>query len=333
MAMAAAGMRDGKRALHPVVLGLFAAALVGLALGACGGEGDRRSDGQVLRVGVAPVSDAAALFLGRDKGFFEDVNLEVEPRLMQSSSTIVAAVVSGEAEFGFSETTSIISARSKGLPLRIVTPAALGGSDEAEGGSSHLIVKRDGPITTLEDLKGRTVSVNTLGTVGHLTVNAALEKHGVDPSKVEFIEVPITAALAALESGRVDAITVPEPFATLALDAGHRSLLRPVIDAAPDFIVAAYFTADEYTARHEDVVDRFVRAVTRSLRYAARHPEQVREVISTYTEIPPEVARRMTLPDFSRPKDYSTLQMNIDLAVKYGFIDRKPKLSELLYES
>jgi NitT/TauT family transport system substrate-binding protein len=72
--------------------------------------------------------------------------------------------------------------------------------------------------------------------------------------------------------------------------------------------------------------------MTRSVDYAARHRDEVRKVVPTFTEIPPEVARKMGFPDFSRPKDYSTLQLNIDLAEKYGSIQRKPTLSELLYE-
>ncbi len=324
-------MRDKRRLIVRRLLVGSACGLLCLALPACGGNGDRDASGrETVRVGVAPVADAAPLYLGRDRGFFADENLEIELRQVQTAQAIAASVVSGEAHFGFGETTSLITARSRGLPLRIVSYGTLGGSNDARA-PIHLLVGRDSTIKTPADLEGKTVGLASLRVVGHLTVNAALDERGVDYSKVNFIEIPLPGSVGALESGRVDAIAVPQPFATLALAAGHRSLLRPVVETAPDFIVGAYFTTDQYIGRERAVVDRFIRAVTRSLDYAAAHPAEVRKVVLSYTQIPPQVIGRITLPDFSPPKDYSTLELHIDLAAKYGFIQKKPTLSELLY--
>ena len=119
---------------------------------------------------------------------------------------------------------------------------------------------------------------------------------------------------------------------TLGLQAGHRSISRPILETAPNYINAAYFTTEKYIAEHADVVARFVRAVNRSFDYAAGHPEEVRDVLPTYTEIPPTVAQVMTLPDFSPYTDTSTLDLTVDLAKKYGYIEAEPDVSELLYE-
>lgn len=303
------------------------------AIGAgCGGEDEAAQPDAAnvnIKVGVLPITDVAPLYLGRQKGFFADERLEVEPRLTPGGS-LIPAVVSGELEFGWLNTTSLIAARSKGLPLRILDRGTRGGSTP-EQSSADILVRSDGPIRSPSDLEGRTIGVAALQSVSTLTASAALEKQGVEISKVDYVEVPFPQAVAALESGRVDAAYVAEPFATLGLRAGHRSISRPILETAPDFIVATYFTTERLLAEQRDIVDRFARAVNRSFDYADAHPEEVREVLLTYTEIPPEVAQAMRLPDFSRYTDTSTIALTVKLAKKYGYIDREPDITELVY--
>jgi NitT/TauT family transport system substrate-binding protein len=135
-----------------------------------------------------------------------------------------------------------------------------------------------------------------------------------------------------LESGRVDAAFVAEPFATAGLAAGHRSLSRPLVETAPDYITAGFFARDDYIADNKDVVDRFARAVHKSFDYAAANPQSIRDVIPKFTEIPPKVAQRISLPDFSPYTDTSTIELTADLAKKYGYVKEKPDLSELVYQ-
>jgi NitT/TauT family transport system substrate-binding protein len=331
-------LQDGYRgdARTPAIRSALAALAVagaGLALGACGDEGDVGRPGRpvTVNVGVVPIADLAPLYLGRDRGFFADEKLEVRPRVAQSGAVIVPSVVSGDFQFGWSNTTSLIIARSRGLPLRIVSRGARGGSSRSEA-SAEILVTKDGRIKRPTDLEGGTIGVPALQSIATLTANAALERRGVDISKVEYIEIPFPQAVSALESGRVDAVFVAEPFVTLGLEAGHRSISRPILETAPNYINAAYFTTEKYIADHPDVVARFVRAVNRSFDYAAGHPDEVRDVLPTYTEIPPTVAQVMTLPDFSRYTDTSTLDLTVDLAKKYGYIESEPDVSELLYE-
>lgn len=311
---------------------LVAAATMGSALGAC--DDDQRTGAPAtlvtLNVGVLPIADVAPLYLGREKGFFTDENLAVEPRVA-GSGAMVPSVLSGDFQFGWVNTTSLITARSKGLPLRMLRHAVLGGATPEES-SADILVRSDGPVRSPKDLEGRTISVAGLQSISTLTANAALEKQGVDVSKVKYIEVPFPQAVAALEASRVDAAYVAEPFATLGLRAGHRSISRPIHETAPNYIVAAYVTTEAYIAEHMDVVDRFDRAVNRSFDYARAHPDEIRRVLLTYSGIAPEVAMQIRLPDYSRITDASTLDLTAELAKKYGYIEKAPDISGLLYE-
>ena len=320
------------------IVAVLAAAALALAVLGCGDDdGDEGADaGQkkpvTVNVSVLPITDVAAFYIGRDRGFFADEGLKVKPRLIGNAGVMVPSVQSGDSQFGWSNTTSLIVARSRGLKLKIVTRGALGGSSPAESGGARILVKRDSPVKSLKDREGKTIAVPARRNITTLTTSRALEKQGVDISKVKFVEVFFPQAVPALERGRVDAAFVVEPFVTVGLRAGHRSISTPLAETAPDYITAAFFTTEKYIAENKDVVDRFVRAVNRSFDYAAAHPQAIRDVLPTYTQIPPAVAKRIALPDFSRYRDTSTIELTADLAKKYGYIEKKPTLSELLYK-
>ena len=99
---------------------------------------------------------------------------------------------------------------------------------------------------------------------------------------------------------------------------------------APDLTVATYFTS---TVREEnpDVVERFARAINKSLEYAQRTRTRCARC-SEYTEIPPEAARQIRLPIWRLDLSEPTIEPPAELAEKYGLIESKPDLDELIQE-
>jgi NitT/TauT family transport system substrate-binding protein len=330
--------REGARRSGFARLALAVLAACGLALSAaaCGDDDDgggEEGGPATLNVGVIPIADVAPLYLGIEEGFFEEENLTIEPQPAEGGAAIVPAVMAGENQIGFSNTTSLITAASEGLPLQIISQGVLGGAEANEDSAwDAVLVSEDSPIRSPQDLEGRTIAVNTLRNVGPLTINTALEQEGVDYTKVEYTEVPFPDMPAALDAGRVDAIWAVEPFVSAARGAGARTILFPYEQTAPDYTVATYFASSEYIEGNEDVIDRFVRAMNRSLDFAQQNPDAVREIVTTYTEIPPEAAESMTLPQWRADLNVETIEQTAQLAEEYGFIESQPDLGELIRE-
>ena len=328
---------DGARSAWRVVMALVAAVMCVAALSACGGDdggggGTSEVKPATLKVGVIPIADVAPLYLGIRKGFFAKEKLTIEPVLAEGGAAIVPAVISGSDQIGFSNATSLVIASSKKLPVQMISQGDIGGesSDDAPDG---VIVHKDSTIREPKDLEGKTVSVNNLNNVGPLTISRTLEKAGADPKKIKFTEVPFPDALAALEAKRVDATFVVEPFETAALKAGHRVLLHSFEETAPSYTVATYFTTKEYIQKNPDIVERFVRAINASMEYAESHHEEVRDIVTTYTKIPAPLAKEMVLPHWAADLHEDTIQLTIDLAAKYGFIEDKPALDDLIHRA
>jgi NitT/TauT family transport system substrate-binding protein len=325
-------MRTGL-GLRVATLLLAIACAVGVA--ACGGDDDGDGGGggeggpTTLRVGVIPIADVAPLYLGMKKGFFEDEQLTIKPQLAEGGAAITPAVVSGDFQIGFSNTISLLIAASQDLPVEIISQGVLAGKTEKQAWADLLVLK-EGPIKEPKDLEGKTIAVNTLKNICEVTIKASLEKEGVAVDKLEFAEVPFPDMNAALEAGRVDGACVVEPFVSQGKAGEARGIDPFYVRTAPDLTVATYFTSSQYAQENGDVVDRFVEAMNRSLTYAESHPDEVRQVLLDYTEIPPEAAEQIKLPIWRPDLNEPTIELLSELSLKYGLIEEQPDLDELI---
>ena len=323
----------GRGRIGAAVLALVACA--GL-LGACGGGAEEESGGGdsgkpvQVKVGVIPIADVAPLYVGIRQGFFKEENLELKPTLAEGGAQIVAGTVSGGFDIGFSNVTSLLIAGSKDVPVQIIASGVnAGDKPDAKSAFDAMMVKGKS-IKSLKDLEGKTVSVNTLQNVGPLSINRAMEKAGADYKKVKYVEVPFPEAIPALNSGRVDAAWVVEPFVSQGKGEGDTPIAYPFEEVAPNLQVATYFAARPYIEKNADVVERFTRAIEKSLDYSQSHPEAVRKEVLEYTKIPPPAAKAMVLPQWNAEIGRDTIETTSALAKKYGFLKEEPNLDELI---
>jgi NitT/TauT family transport system substrate-binding protein len=315
-----------------LVMGLSAL----LALAGCGddddgggGNGGGQAGPTTLRVGVIPIADVAPLYLGMKQGFFEQRQLTIEPQLAEGGAAITPAVVSGDFQIGFSNTVSLLIAASRDLPVQIISQGVLGGQSEEEAWAD-LLVSKDGPIEQPQDLEGKTIAVNTLNNICEVTIKASLSDMGVDVDTLKFTEVPFPDMNAALDAGRVDGACVVEPFVTQGTSGNARGIDPFYVNTAPDLTVATYFTSTQYAEENPDVVDRFVEAMNESLEYAQSHPDEVRQVLGEYTEIPPEVAAEIQLPQWRADITVPTIERLSELSLEYGLLEEQPNVDELI---
>lgn len=318
-------------------IALVASVVLALGVAGCGGDdeapsaggGGEQTEAVTLKVGVIPIADVAPLYLGIKQGFFEAENLKVEPQLAEGGAAIVPSVLSGDYQFGFSNTTSLIIAASKKLPVQIVSQGVLAGTGPEDAWDA-IVVPKGSDIKTAKDLEGKSVAVNTLNNIGPVTINSWMEKNGGDYTKIKYVEVPFPDMGAALEAGRVDAAFTVEPAFSGALAGGGRALFNSYEEVAPNLTVATYFASKQYIAENQDVVERFQRAMQKSLEYASANDADVRTVVGEYTEIPAEVVEKIKLPTWKADLNEPSIQTVVDLAQKYGLIEEKPPLDDFI---
>lgn len=307
-----------------------------LAVAGCGG-GDDSSSGDgggeaggvtTIKVSTIPTAAAAPLFVGIERGFFKE-NLRVETQFAEGGAAIIPAVQSGGAQFGFGNTVSLFLAREKGLKLPMVAAGQVAPEDEADD-ETAVMVPGNSDVKETTDLEGATIGVNTLQNIATLSIEAGLDKAGVDPKSVKFVEVGFPEALPAIKSGDVQAAFFGEPFTTLGAADKARVIFRPFSAGVPGGQIGAYFASEQYTEENRDVVDRFARAIEKSNRYVIDNPDSIRTSVVAIAKVPKKVADEMRLPEFVPELDQDGLQSLADTAQKYGVLKEKLDTSELV---
>ncbi|MFH5824264.1 ABC transporter substrate-binding protein [Georgenia sp. AZ-5] len=315
---------------------LAAAAATALTLAACGGGGetgggggDQAAEGELTQVtiGTQPIVDSAPLYLGQAEGFFEEEGIELTIESAAGGAAVIPSVVSGDFQFGRGNILSTMIAVDEGLPLRCVANA---NSTTGDPDFGAVVVLPDSPIQTVADLPGNTVSVNTLANIGDTTIRSVVEEAGGDPNAVEFTEVPFPDAPAALFSGQVDAAWILDPFLTQAVNDGARVISYNFYEFHPELDISCVFTSEQTIQRDPDLVERFTRAMNRSLEFSQENPDAVRDIVGTYTEIDPAILDQMVLPTFRVDFSREAAEKLGQKAVEYGSLSEEPDLDALL---
>lgn len=319
------------------ILGLATAVLTVACAAGCGSssagtDGSSSSGGNKtaqVKVGIIPIVDVAPLYLGQKKGFFSSRGIELKMESAQGGAAIIPGVVSGQFQFGFSNTTSLMLAQTQGVPVKsVVNGAATTGNTTTD--VTGVAVRKDSPVKSAKDLAGKTVAVNTLKNIGDTTVRESVRKDGGDASKVKFVEIPFDQMPAALDGGRVDAAWMGEPAQTIAKSQGARVVAAPFAETDPRLTLATYFTTTRLTKENPDLVKKFTEAMTESLEYASEHPEEARQILTVYTKIDSGVMEKLTLPDWPTQVDMPSLEKLASLGEQDGiFGDKKPDLDAL----
>lgn len=303
-----------------------------LALTACSGGdsgSDASGDGELtsVTIGAIPIVDTAASHLGLEQGFFEEEGIDLTIENTDGGAAAMAGVVSGNYEFAFGNMISVMVAHEEGLPVQYVTN---GNSVEgSEDGFGAVVVPEDSDIQSAADLPGKTVSTNNLANITGATVNYAVEQDGGDPSTIEYVELAFPDMPAAVMNGQVDAAMVVEPFLTQAINQGAR-VVSWNFQAIPNLDIAGYFTTTEVIQSEPELVESFTRAMNNSLQYAADNPEEVRDVVGTYTEISEDTLAEMNMPVFRTDFNREAAQTLGEAATRYGTLSEEPDLDTIL---
>jgi len=283
------------------------------------------------KLGYMKIVDNAALFVAMEKGFFKAEGLELETVPMAGGAVIVQGVTSGDLQFGWTNVISLYQARVEGFDFKLIAGGATNvrGSNETHA----ILVGKDSPIKSAKDLTGKTVAVNTLNNIVHLMAMAWVDKNGGNSSKIKFVEIPFPQMAPALVAGKVDAISVQEPFAAAAARQPEiRVLANPWGDVAAKFLIASWFASDKWVQKNREVAQAFVRAINRGIDAIHADPEGARAAMIKWAGLSPDMVGKIGLPLFEKKLSAKDLQATIDLTVKYKLITRPLKAQEVISE-
>ena len=144
------------------------------------------------------VGDHAAYWVALDKGYYKARGLDVELQNSKGSGDSIAKVDTGRADIGLADSAVVIAAVGRGAKVKVVgmvfdkTPL-------------NVWSWKDAPITRPKDLEGKTIGAPP-GDGQRQVFPAFAKLHGIDQSKVTWVNVEPAAKSPALAERRVNAV-------------------------------------------------------------------------------------------------------------------------------
>ncbi|GAA4489574.1 ABC transporter substrate-binding protein [Microbacterium panaciterrae] len=276
-----------------------------------------------ITVAVVPVADVAPLYLGVEKGFFAEEGLDITIKNVQGAAAAVPLLLNGEMQFAYGALIPVISVAASGVPVTFVV-GGIAKPPSAKADYSAIVTKQGSSIKDLKGLAGHSVAVNALRGGPHLSVILALKKAGVDPSTVNFVELPMSDGMAAVQRGDVDAAYLAEPFTSQAVAAGLPVISSPVYETAPDGATSGYFAVRPYLDQHASTADAFARAIAKSDEYANGHLDEVRAQIVKYSGMDAKTVENMRIPTFTSKLEASSITAMAGQMDKLGWLTARP---------
>ncbi len=270
-----------------------------------------------IRVVTPPLTNYTPLIVARDKGLFAEENLSVSWAAVQGATLAVEAVYGGSAEVGGTGILESMVARGNGLGVMFFAAGAR--INSAPPDNSALVVRTGDTIQRPADLAGKKVSVGLVGgSINYIHMQEWLQKKGVDPKTIQFLEIPFSQMADALLRNRLDAVWAVEPFLTIMMQSGNaRILAHPYLDNLPGMDITHYIAKESWLKANADVARRFKRAIDRATAHLNGAPKEERDGwVAKFSGVKPDLVAQMALPVFTSEFNVASLRANLDLAVQ-----------------
>ena len=218
-----------------------------------------------------------------------------------------AGLMAGQFDF-LASFSRVINSNMHGIPVRFV--AAL------VDRPMHVLIARP-EYRTLADLRGRNIGTSSPGGVEDFIIRTILRANGMDPDRDANVYPAGRGALAALESGQLDAIGLQPPQSTELEQRGYHVVGRAAA-LLPDLALTATATTAERVATEPAGVKAFAAAYLEALRFLHADRAGAAQVAAEWLDLRSEVALAAydeAIGSFSADGSFSeaTLQRGVEI--------------------
>ncbi len=243
------------------------------------------------------------------------------------------AFEAGEIEIATGSANSVLLAASEGIDMRAIASVS---QESTKGFFTQYKAKADGPIKSVQDLKGKTIGVNGLSSSIHLWAMLALRKGGLDPERdVRFVLVPFPAQGESLRAGRIDVGAFPQPFSKMEDDRGGLRTVFTSKDGVPfDEELILLVAKPAFLAKNAVAVRAFLADLVASTKYYIENPKEARQALinANFVRLPP--ATYFEMVDYYRAPDArvstEALEKMQDLQITAGWQRNRADLGKLV---
>jgi NitT/TauT family transport system substrate-binding protein len=265
-------------------------------------------------------------------GAFKANGIDASAVNFSGATRVQQALTSNDIDIGAS-TGQDMGFVFKGLPAKAV------GEISHKPYETEMLVKADGPIKTVADLKGKKVGVSNIrGYPSWLTIQLSRHQGWGDDGMTLIATGSQPASMAALKTGQVDAWP-GDLGAALEMTESHEArVLLNFGDVVPPFVNTALYASDTLIAQHPDLLRRFLKAWYENIAWATAHKKETVALLVPVLNLKPDTVAQIydkLMPTLSTngrfdPQAMKTMPSAI---VQLGILDSEPDLSTAYTEA
>jgi sulfonate transport system substrate-binding protein len=304
----------------------FGAALFGAAVGFAITASALAADAITLRVGDQKGGNRSLLEIA---GLANDLPYKIEWSEFPAAAPILEALNAGALDVGYTGDLSFLTVYAAGAPIK-----AIGGT-RSDARTQAILVRKDSPIRTAADLRGKRLA-GTRGGWGQFLIDATLEKAGYKTEDAVFAPLGPVDAKIALVAGSIDAWAVWEPYVSYATLKDNARIVADGEGLTPTitFLVASDQAIATKRAAVQDLVQRLNKARLWSLDHLAEYAKSTAEL----TKLPEDVllsayTAQRTSPIVIDAAVVREVQEASDRATRYGILSKSLDVSQAVDRS
>ncbi|UUC41616.1 aliphatic sulfonate ABC transporter substrate-binding protein [Clostridioides difficile] len=258
---------------------------------------------------------------------FKKDNIKVNFHEITTGPEQTQALAAGEIDFlhALGGTSALIAA-SNGVELKIL-------NTYSRSPKGFMILTNNNSIKSAADLVGKKVA-GPKGTILHQVLISALDKEGLSMDDVEFVNMGIPEASAALSDGSIDAALIAGPAALRAMKSGSKLVANG--EGLVDGIIVTAVSTD-FAEKHPEIVERFMKVEKETLEYVNNNFDEAMEKVAKEVDLSLEETKELyAWYDFSldiTDKDISSLEDTQDFLIKNKLQEKKVNIKELIYNA
>jgi len=214
---------------------------------------------------------------------FESDGIDIKWHEITSGPNQTQALAADELQFLHAlGGTSAILAASNGVDLKIINVYS-------RAPKAFMIISKDEKIVSPSDLKGKKIG-GPKGTVLHQLLLGALDQNELSQEDIEFINMGIPDAVAALNSGSIDAALLAGPAALKTISAGGKVVAdgEGIVEGT---IVTA--TSGKFASEHPEMIERFKKVHGETVKYITENLDEAMEITSNEVGLDVESTKEM----------------------------------------
>jgi NitT/TauT family transport system substrate-binding protein len=202
---------------------------------------------------------------------------EFLPRMFQGFPEMKEALISNRVQAAFIVAPMALALKAQGVPIKVVYLGHRYGS--------AVVVRKDGPIKTFADMRGKTIAIPSRFSDERLLLFRAMKVWNIKPSEIHMVEMAPPDVSGALAAHAIDSFVMGEPFPSQAEIAGFGRVLFQAREYWPDYMSCILVVRQDLIDRRPDVVQVLVDGIARSglwLDKSKPHREQASDFVGRF---------------------------------------------------